>query len=190
MSNSISRRNVAKGAAWAAPAVALASAAPAQAASCTPWNNWDYHFEHVQYVGADGALGTVSFWTVVTPGVKPANGCKAPEAVTTETITVNVLRNAGGINRFRPVTLTQADRVTTDIKTHDVAQTSTHPVGSLDYQWTITFNPLDVYNLNGQHRFYTTMSAGDGGVTDGRITNLLQLNGVTQTFENQGDQVF
>lgn len=36
MTSEISRRNIAKGAAWALPALAVAEAAPAMAASCTP----------------------------------------------------------------------------------------------------------------------------------------------------------
>ncbi len=194
MSNSVSRRSIAKGAAWAVPAVALASAAPSASAStaapCVAWNNWNYSYENIQYVGVDGALGTVAWWTVVTPGVQPAGGCAAPTSVNSVTTTVNVLRNAGGINRYRTVTLNQSDSITTKVKTYDVASASTHPAGSLDYQWTVTFNPLDVYNLNGQHRFYTTLHPGDGGLIGGRITNLLQLDGITRVFENQGDQVF
>ncbi|GAA1347542.1 hypothetical protein [Falsarthrobacter nasiphocae] len=192
MAQSIPRRKIAAGAAWSAPAVALASAAPARAASkhCTPWSNWNYRIENVQYVGIDGALGTVSFWTVVEPGTQPVGGCAAPDDISTVSLTVTVTRNAGSVNRFRTVTLAQLDRITQVVKTYDVAKTKHHPIGGTDYEWVITFNPSDVYRLNGQHRFYTTLHAGDGGILGGRITNRLQINGVTQTFENQGDQVF
>lgn len=190
MSSTITRRRVVRSAAWAAPAVAFASAAPAATASCVSWNAWDVSYQNIEYVGTDGWLGTVSWWTVVTQGVKPADGCATATPVPSFTTTVTALRNAGGLNRIRTMSLTQADSVTVDTKTLDPARTSTHPVGSIDYQWTITFDPAAVYALNGQHRFYTTISVGDGGLIGGRITNQLQLDGITRNFQNQGDSIF
>lgn len=65
----------------------------------------------------------------------------------------------------------------------------TYEVGETVYQWVITYPTYSgVYNLNNDHRTYTTISAGDGGLSGGRITNLLRLNGQTVTFENQEDQ--
>lgn len=67
----ISRRSVVKGAAWTAPAVAVAAQAPALAASpcdLTQFggdadgkiDQYTHVYTNVEYVGADGAIGTVS----------------------------------------------------------------------------------------------------------------------------------
>ncbi len=199
MTSNITRRQVARTAAWAAPAVALATAAPASAASkpkkplrpdCVEWSQWNVRYDHVEYVGIDGFLGTVSWWIVVDKGYRPVNGCPVPKRATSHTTTVDVIRQEGGLNRWRTVTLHQNDPVTTAVRTHDVAEDPTHPAGSLDYQWTITFKPQDIYNLNRDHRAYVTLHPGDGGLTDGRIKNNLYIDGVLQTFSNQGDQTF
>lgn len=77
MHTPISRRNVALGAAWAAPAVAVATAAPAFAASPCDLSaidggtvdgrmmRYDWSITEVRYSGSDGYLGTVAWWTQV-----------------------------------------------------------------------------------------------------------------------------
>lgn len=183
----ISRRTVAKGAGWTAPALMVGAAAPAHAVSCptkTPIYKWSYTPNTFAVAGSTGYLNTVSFWVTVAytaqPSPMPKCSTYVDNSTTPMVMNVAVKRVSGSTSRYRSVTLAQEDSVTTVTKTHDTASDSTHPVGGTDYSWTVTFLPTDVYNLNAQHRFYVTLHPGDGGIIGGRITNSLVVDGTTR----------
>lgn len=163
MTRSVSRRSVAQGIAWSVPAVAAAAAAPALAASPAACDlsslpggtvdgsltRYTYERTNVRYVGVDGALGTVSWWTVAI------------------------------------------DRTLDPRGNGDSADSRPLGAGRTTYQWVMTFPSYrDLYELNDDHRSYTTISSGDGLRSGGRIINQLVIDGVVQTFENEGDQLF
>lgn len=226
MSATPSRRSVSAGLAWAVPAVAVSTAAPAFAASACDLtslpggtatgslNLYAYRFENIRYVGSDGYLGTVSWWTTVyrtdqdpaiqaqiaALGCDPASVTYVDNSNTPLSYTVDIVRNAGDTDDFRTMALNNADannldgtvERTIDPRGANGSANSgpEYEVGETTYQWVITYPTYSgVYDLNDDHRTYTTISAGDGGLS-GRITNLLRLNGQTATFENEGDQIF
>lgn len=226
MSATISRRAVSAGLAWTVPAVAVSTAGPAFAVSpCDltslpggtatgSLNLYAYRFENIRYVGLDGYVGTVSWWTTVyrtdqdpatqsqiaALGCDPASVTYVDNGNTPLSYTVDVVRNAGDPNDFRTMTLNNADAnnldgtVTRTIDPRGAGGSAnsgpTYEVGETVYQWVITYPTYSgVYDLNNDHRTYTTIHPGSGGAGD-RITNLLRLNGQTVTFENQGDQIF
>lgn len=180
----LSRRTIAKGALWTVPAVAVSSAAPAFALSCnqpTTIQRYSWSANSFSQAGADGYLNTVAFWVTVTetPKPDPLPSCTewVDNSTTQATVKVDVVRVSGSTSRYRSITLSQADSVTTVTKTHDTGSDSTHPVGGIDYSWTITFAPAAVWNLNGDHRFYVTLHPGDGGIICGRIMDSLVVDG-------------
>lgn len=184
----ISRRSVAKGAAWAVPVVSVAAAAPSMAASCagqkTTVKKYTYTPNTFQVAGASGALNTVSFWVTVTQNADTSatDPCVTFVDNTNETVTMQVVnqRVAGSTGtRVRSISLTQANPgYTSTAKTLDAAGRN-HPLGASDYEWTITFQPSKVYTM-ADHRFYVTESNGDGGLIDGRIMNNLIIDGVVE----------
>lgn len=187
----LSRRAVAKGAAWSIPAVAVASSAPALAASCagqrTTVKKYTYAANNFSVAGASGFLNTVAFWVTVTlnADTSATDPCVTFVDNTNETVTMKVVnqRVAGSTGtRVRPISLTQANpNFTSTAKTLDPAGRN-HPLGTSDYEWTITFQPSKVYTM-ADHRFYVTESNGDGGLIDGRIKNNLIVDGVVEIAE-------
>lgn len=145
MTENISRRAVAKGAAWSVPVVAAASAVPAVAASCNDSDVWTVTATDASYTGIAGyAAGTVSFWILVTPKDSSVVSCTG-----SRTVTVNVLRQAPAstTGRWRSMALAQANPNYTSVtQTIDGNQGSTdvQTPGQIDYQWQITFDPSKV----------------------------------------------
>lgn len=187
----ISRRAVAKGAAWSIPAVTVAGAAPSMAVSCagqkTTVKKYTYSPNTFNVDGIHGALNTSSFWVTVTQNVDTSatDPCVTFVDNTDETASMKVVnqRVAGSTGtRVRSISLTQANPNYTSVtKTLDSAG-RTHPLGASDYEWVITFQPSKVYTM-ADHRFYVTMSNGDGGLIDGRIKNNLVIDGVVEIAE-------
>lgn len=190
--NSLNRRTLVKGAAWATPVIVASSAAPAMASSRCPggFNEYSYSVSNPTQSGSDGFLNTVAFWVTVYRTPIP-EGCTTQDMIdnsgnysndTGATVRVGAIRAAGSTTRIRSLDLTQANpNYTNVIKTLDVADARPYAIGKYDYQWEITFAPGEVYTMTDS-RFYVTISAGDGGVIDGRIKHRLMIDGkVTPT---------
>lgn len=187
----LSRRDVARGAAWSIPAIAVASSAPALAASCagakTTVKKYTYAPNGFSVAGASGFLNTTAFWVTVTQNVDTSatDPCVTFVDNTSETVQMKVVnqRVAGSTGtRVRSIDLTQANPNYTSVtKTLDSAGRN-HPLGASDYEWTITFQPSKVYTLNNEHRFYVSESNGDGGASD-RVKNNLIVDGVVGIAE-------
>lgn len=182
----VSRRTMAKGAAWSVPVLAAAATVPAMAASCLGQKKtvkkYTYAANAFNLSGAPGFLNVASFWVTValhadTSGTDP---CVTFVDNTNETVTMKVvnqrIEGSTAKSRVRSITLVQGNpNYTSTAKTVDPADRD-HPLGSSDYEWTITFQPSRVYSMN-DHRFYVTESTGDGGLVGGRIINNLIVDG-------------
>lgn len=206
-------------AATAAPALAASPPAACDLSSLPggtvdgTLTRYTYERTNVRYVGVDGySPGTVSWWTVAIDRTQDADtlnaitnlGCD-PSAITwvdngdeSFTYTVDVVRYQGGNEEnFRTHTLNNADYNKYVVRTLDPrgngGSADSRPLGPgrTTYQWVMTFPSYrDLYDLNNDHRSYTTIHSGDGLRIGGRIINQLVIDGVVQTFENQGDQLF
>lgn len=187
----ISRRQVAQGAVWAIPVVAVGAAAPAMAGSCLGTarvvKKYTYAPNSFSVSGAHGALNTVAFWVNVTMNADTSSldPCVTFIDNTDETVTMKLInqRVSGSTGtRVRSIDMTQANpNFTSTTKTLDSAGRD-HPLGTSDYEWTITFKPSAVYAM-ADHRFYVTESNGDGGLIGGRIMNNLIVDGVVGVLE-------